>query len=90
MHNDALRNEKNDARSFCEKLSAYLDGDLPEDLCREIVEHVRNCKEPCRGVHDDVVKLAECCREQRRKLDRVPAEFHESLMKLIMAEVRKA
>ncbi len=88
MHNDVPSTSKNDARTFCAKLSAYLDGGVPPEVLCEVVEHVRTCQQPCRGVHDDVVTVAECCRKENQGLAKVPTKMHESLMTLIMAEVR--
>ncbi|HXG32246.1 MAG TPA: zf-HC2 domain-containing protein [Bryobacteraceae bacterium] len=43
------------------ELSAYLDGELPEDACREIEEHLSGCS-PCEAFLASLRKTIELCR----------------------------
>ena len=45
-----------------ERLSEYLDGELDDDLCREIEEHLRHCPE-CRKCLDSLGKSIDLCKK---------------------------
>jgi anti-sigma factor RsiW len=45
-----------------ERLSAYLDGDLPAGECRKIERHSRTCAR-CASVTDDLRRTAGLCRQ---------------------------
>lgn len=48
-------------REIFAELSAYLDGELPEDACREIEEHLRGCS-PCEAFLASLRTTVELCR----------------------------
>ena len=62
----------------CEKLSAYLDDELPDDLKLRVSQHLASCG-PCRHLHDDLAALLRCCAEHAPSLE-VPTDVHDALM----------
>ncbi len=48
-------------RHLLERLSAYLDGDLPESECRRIASHARRCRS-CSATLEDLRRTTGLCR----------------------------
>ena len=48
-------------RELFERLSEYLDGELPPDVCQEISRHMEGC-EPCINFARTLRKTADLCR----------------------------
>jgi anti-sigma factor RsiW len=48
-------------RELFERLSEYVDGELPEDLCREIRQHMHDC-DPCVAFASTLKKTADLYR----------------------------
>jgi anti-sigma factor RsiW len=48
-------------RELFERLSEYVDGELAEELCREIRQHMRDC-DPCVAFASTLKKTADLCR----------------------------
>ncbi|MCS6953243.1 MAG: zf-HC2 domain-containing protein [Bryobacterales bacterium] len=57
---DPMRHFRSCHEIFAE-LSAYLDGELPEEACREIEEHLHGCS-PCEAFLVSLRKTVELCR----------------------------
>ncbi len=63
-------------RELFEKLSEYVDGELDEELCREIRTHMQDC-DPCVAFANTLKKTADLCR--RLPEQPMPAEVAENL-----------
>jgi anti-sigma factor (TIGR02949 family) len=50
-----MKSHTHDCRAMLADLNDYIDGDLPEDLCAELENHMREC-ENCRVVFDTMNK----------------------------------
>jgi anti-sigma factor RsiW len=50
-----------DCHILAERLSAYLDGDLPTAACASIRRHAKSCRR-CAALIDDLQKTAGLCR----------------------------
>jgi len=59
-----------------ERLSEYLDGELDDDLCREIEEHFCQCPE-CRKCVDSMRKTIQLCKEVA--IEEIPVDVRERL-----------
>jgi anti-sigma factor RsiW len=55
------RAKETSCRVLLERLSAYLDGDLPDSVCRRIESHAKTCPR-CTEVLDDLRKTTGLCR----------------------------
>jgi len=53
---------KEECRRDFERISEYLDGELSEDLCRQIEDHLRRCPQ-CRECVDSLRKSIELCKK---------------------------
>ena len=51
-----------ECRRDFERMSEYLDGELSDDFCRQIEDHLRRCP-PCRECLDSLKKSIELCRK---------------------------
>lgn len=62
--------KKNDAQEDCrvllERLSAYLDGDLPAPACRSIERHARGCSK-CTEVIRDLRSTVGLCQQAAKR-----------------------
>jgi anti-sigma factor RsiW len=67
----------------CEKLSAYLDGELPSEIRERVRRHLSDCAE-CRHLHNDFVALLRCCAEHARDLA-VPGDVHAAVVHMLRA-----
>lgn len=68
----------------CEKLSAFLDDELPDELRQRVVAHLMECRE-CKDLHDDLAALIRCCAEYA-PMPRLPEAEHELLMDVLRRE----
>jgi len=53
---------KEECKKDFERMSEYLDGELNDDICREIKSHLRHCPE-CRECVDSLRKSIELCKK---------------------------
>lgn len=51
---------------YIEDLNGFLDGDLDDELCQEIEEHIGQCNN-CRIMVDTMRQTVSLCREGRRE-----------------------
>jgi anti-sigma factor (TIGR02949 family) len=74
-------------REMLERLSEYLDGELPDDLCERIEGHMKDCT-PCSGFLESLRRTIGLIRESgpgdlpedlRRELLAAAARLEESL-----------
>lgn len=72
-----MKNSTHDCRAMLSDLNAYLDGDLPEDLCAELETHMRDC-ENCRIVFDTMNKTIYLYQTSGREVN-VPEGARERL-----------
>ena len=59
-----------------EKISEYLDGELDDNLCREIEEHLRHCP-VCRECVDSMRKTIQLCK--KAATEEIPVDARERL-----------
>ena len=65
------------------RLSAYLDGELPRDLCRNIQRHLAGCRN-CEAFLNTLRKTVDLCRKQPRP--RLPARLRREVLRLVRHE----
>jgi anti-sigma factor RsiW len=53
---------KEECKKDFERISEYLDGELNDDICREMENHLRHCPE-CRKCVDSLRKSIELCKK---------------------------
>jgi len=63
-----MKSHTHDCRAMLADLNDYLDGDLPEDLCAELENHMREC-ENCRVVFDTMNKTIYLYQSCGREVD---------------------
>jgi anti-sigma factor (TIGR02949 family) len=63
-------------RELFERLSEYVDGELPEELCRQIRDHMEGC-DPCVAFANTLRATADLCR--RLPTRRMPPEVAANL-----------
>ncbi len=63
-------------RELFERLSEYVDGELSEEMCREIRQHMQDC-DPCVAFANTLKKTADLCR--RLPEQPLPAEVAANL-----------
>ena len=59
-----------------EKINEYLDGELEQDECRQIEQHLKDCPE-CRGCFDALKKTIDICRKSAQ--DKIPDDMRRRL-----------
>lgn len=72
---------------LCEKLSAYIDRELPEELRLRVAAHIASCSR-CKALHDDLDALIRCC-AQLDEEQKVPDDVHAGLMVLLEREMQE-
>lgn len=79
-----------DCRVMLERLSAYLDGDLPAGQCRTIERHARGCAR-CTRVIEELRHTSGLCREAGSRPLPAPvrARAVERIRRLIAASARR-
>lgn len=73
-------------REVFAELSAYLDAELPADMCREIETHLSDCP-PCIEFVNSLRRTVELCRKYRA--GSVPAPLDETARKQLLAAYRR-
>jgi anti-sigma factor RsiW len=68
------------------RLSDYLDGDLPPELCTKIRQHLSTCPE-CRAFTNTLRKTIEFCR--RLSKHHVPFEVSRKLRAMVRTRLAK-
>ena len=76
-----MKSHTRDCRAMLADLNDYLDGDLPENLCAELENHIRDC-ENCRVVFDTMNKTIYLYQSCRREVD-VPDGTRERLFRAL-------
>lgn len=69
-------------RELFERLSGYVDGELPEELCRQIRDHMRDC-DPCVAFANTLKTTADLC--HRLPAQSLPPEVAANLQVLLVA-----
>ncbi len=67
---------KEDCKKYFERISEYLDGELDDEICREIEAHLKECPE-CRECLDSLKRTIELCKEAGKET--IPSDIHERL-----------
>ncbi|HEY6100432.1 MAG TPA: anti-sigma factor [Anaeromyxobacter sp.] len=88
-----IENEKVIAGLSCgdvlDRLSDYLDGDLPAPECGRIEEHLRGC-DGCARFGGELRGVVEGLRTHLARSRTLPAGFRERLRKALAADTAKA
>lgn len=75
-----------ECRKYFNRISEYLDGELEDEICREIDAHLRECPE-CRRCIESLKKTVELCREGAR--EEIPQDAKERLNSALRECVEK-
>ena len=67
---------KKDCKKDFERISEYLDGELDDDICRKIEEHLSHCP-PCRECVGSLRKTIRLCKEGA--IEEIPSDARERL-----------
>lgn len=59
-------------KEFCDCISDYLDGDMSEDLCRLLEDHLDRCP-PCQLMYQSLATTVEICSQS------IPAEIPDDV-----------
>jgi len=71
---------REDCKKDFERLSEYLDGELDDDVCREIERHFRHCPE-CRECVATMKKTIQLCKAVAN--EKIPSDARERLMSML-------
>lgn len=71
---------KEDCKKDFQRLSEYLDGELDDQLCREIEHHFRHCPE-CRECVDTMKKTVRLCKAAAA--EEIPTAARERLRSML-------
>ena len=71
-------------KSLWESLSDYIDGDLSDELCRKLEQHMEGC-EHCRVVFDTTNKTIRLYQDSVQATE-VPDEVHGRLVEILHLE----
>jgi len=71
-------------RQLFRLLSEFMDGELPEGLCREIQTHLSDC-EPCQAFLRTLQRTVEICQEL--PAEPLPSEARRELREILRAEL---
>jgi len=72
-----------ECRELLARLSEFLDGELKEEICREIQAHMEGC-EPCQALSRTLKQTIELCRQLPSKP--LPEPVKRSLLDLLEKE----
>ena len=67
---------RRDCLKCFQRISEYLDGELADDVCHEIDEHLRQCPE-CRGYVDSLKKTIQLCKGMAT--EEMPIGIHDRI-----------
>ena len=73
-----------DCNNLCEVLSDYIDGELSDELCCRIEEHMAGC-EHCRVVLDTTNRTILLCHDAARETE-LPEDVRERLVETLHLE----
>jgi anti-sigma factor RsiW len=79
------RKDHSTCKSLLGFLSDYVDGDLSEELCRQIEQHTADCRD-CRIVVDTLRKTVSLYHESAAEPCEVPDTTREHLFKILNLE----
>jgi len=65
-----------DCKKYFDRISEYLDGELDENICKQIEAHLSDCPE-CRNCINSLRKTIQLCKEGAQ--EEMPADIHERL-----------
>lgn len=65
-----------DCKEYFERISEYLDGELDEDICRKIDQHLQDCPE-CLECIDSLRRSIQLCKEAVK--EEIPPDIRERL-----------
>jgi anti-sigma factor RsiW len=71
---------KDECREDFKRLSEYLDGELDEEVCREIEQHFRYCPE-CRKCVETMKRTIQLCKSVAT--EEIPAAARERLRSML-------
>jgi len=69
------------------QLSGFIDGELDDTICQEIMRHLESC-DNCRVMVDTLKKTIVLYREEPR--ESVPADMHKRLLQVLELETLKS
>jgi mycothiol system anti-sigma-R factor len=67
---------KEDCKKYFERISEYLDGELDNEICHEIENHLKECPE-CRECLDSLKKTIQLCKEAGKEA--MPSDIRKRL-----------
>jgi anti-sigma factor RsiW len=70
----------NECKFFCDQLSDYLDGEVADDECRFLEDHLAHCP-PCAHLYESLKKTVVLCKEAVS--DEIPVDVRESLKEFL-------
>jgi anti-sigma factor RsiW len=73
-------------RELFERLSEYVDGELPDEICRHIREHMEGC-DPCVAFANTLKKTADLC--HRLPAQPLPPDVAENLHAFLSTYLRE-
>ena len=73
-------------QEYISDLNSYLDGELPDELCEQIEEHLGQCRN-CRIVVDTMRQTVSLCRDGR--VEALPAALEDKLNYVLKARWQK-
>ena len=79
------RHEHKNCRQLLGSLSEYVDGELGEELCGVLEQHLEGC-EDCRIVVDTLRKTVYLCHESAQQDENIPSDIRERLFKSLNIE----
>ena len=79
-----MSHQEIDCSNMCQVLSDYIDGELSDELCHRIEEHMAGC-EHCRVVFDTTNKTILLCHDAAVETE-LPEDVHERLVETLHLE----
>lgn len=76
----------NECKYFCDQLSDYLDGEVPEDECRFLEDHLAVCP-PCRIIFKSLRTTVDLC--GRAISDEIPMDVRIALKEFLRKHCAK-
>jgi len=74
--------DRSKCKTLLGTLSDYVDGELSEELCRDLESHLEEC-EDCRIVVDTLRKTVSLYRQSAAELAQVPGPVRERLLRTL-------
>lgn len=76
----------NECKFFCEQLSDYIDGQIDEDECRYLEEHLKNCP-PCSSMLASLKITVQLC--ERALPAEIPDDVRVALKEFLRSHCKQ-